>query len=502
MAKKSTIALVFGIFLFLAVPANAIIPNDPEYSKQQKMWQQIGAEKAWDYATGSNRVTVAIIDTGADIWHDDLKQNIWSNPYEIPDNNYDDDGNGYVDDIHGWNFIENNNDVRTGVLDNSNDPEAIAHGTVIAGLVGAIGNNQRSGTGLNWKVKIMPLRAIDSDGNGSYKEVYKAIMYAMNNDADVISLSVVGFKDDENLKNILRTAYDRGIVIVSAAGNDQLNGNGNLSSVQHYPVCMDNASVENWIIGVSSVDKNDKLSKFANYGSCVDLVAPGEDIFSTQRYAPVYGYDKEFSGPWQGTSFSVPLVAGAAALLKSFHPDWSAQNIISALLKSSDDISVKNPNFSGALGFGRLNVGQAMESSTVTFVSPDYSSLEGYYFKNDIIYIKKDEVNYFFAGAGEAKIIALGSTRSFNNKHDEVVVLVMRGKHYFVQFFNDQGKKWKEMAVPLGDYSNKKKPIKIKFLNDISGRKIQLEFLESIKKGNKKIVKKVTVKQYDWLDND
>jgi subtilisin family serine protease len=265
---------------------------------------------------------------------------------------------------------------------------------------------------------------------------------------------------------------------------------------------MDNASVENWIIGVSSVDKNDKLSKFANYGSCVDLVAPGEDIFSTQRYAPVYGYDKEFSGPWQGTSFSVPLVAGAAALLKSFHPDWSAQNIISALLKSSDDISVKNPNFSGALGFGRLNVGQAMESSTVTFVSPDYSSLEGYYFKNDIIYIKKDEVNYFFAGAGEAKIIALGSTRSFNNKHDEVVVLVMRGKHYFVQFFNDQGKKWKEMAVPLGDYSNKKKPIKIKFLNDISGRKIQLEFLESIKKGNKKIVKKVTVKQYDWLDND
>lgn len=503
LAKKSTLTLVLGVFLFSATQVSAMVPNDLEYSKQQNMWQQIGAQKAWDYSIGSNQVTVAVIDTGADIWHDDLKQNIWTNPYEVPDNNYDDDNNGYVDDAHGWNFIENNNDVRTGVLDNTNDPEAIAHGTVIAGLIGAVGDNHESGVGLNWKVKIMPLRAIDSNGNGSYKEVYKAIAYAIDNDADIISLSVVGSKFDESLKNILRSAYDKGIVVIAAAGNDQLLGNGNLTSNHYYPVCLDSDSAENWIIGVSSVDKNDKLSKFANYGSCVDVVAPGEDIYSTQRYAPVYGYDKEFAGPWQGTSFSVPLVAGAAALLKAVHLDWTAPKIISALLKNSDDIFAQNLSFPNDLGFGRLNIGKALENSVNDPSFPiDYSSLENYYFKADTIYTKKDNVNYFFASVGEAKIIHLVGSRSSNNKHDEVFVLSVRGKHYFVQFFNDQGRKWKEVAVPLADYTAKKLPTKIKILNDSTGRKIQLEFLENIKKSKKKIVKKVSTKQYDWLDND
>jgi len=502
LAKKSTVILLLIIFLFNSTEADAMTPTDPEYSKQEAIWQQIGAQKAWDYTIGSNHVTVAVIDTGVDIWHDDLKKNIWTNPYEIPGNNYDDDGNGFVDDVHGWNFVENNNDVRTSVFNATDDQGAVSHGTIIAGLIGAVGDNGQSGVGLNWKVKIMPLRAIDNEGNGSYKEVSEAVLYAMNNGADVISLSVVGTHYDESLKNILKLAYDRGIVIVSAAGNDQLNGTGNLTSNQHYPVCLDNGSAVNWIIGVSSVDENDRLSNFADYGSCVDLVAPGEGIYSTQRYAPAYGYEKEFNGPWQGTSFSVPLVAGAAALLKAAHPAWSAGKIISSLLKNSDDIQGKNLSFASEIGFGRLNIGKALENSPDVEVTDNYFSLKKYYFDSNTIYTKENGAHYFFAGSGDSKIVAIDSVRSLNEKNDEVYALVTHGKYYFVDFFNYQGRKWKEVAVPVEDYSVNRLPVNIKVLVNDDKRTVQLEFLETIKKNGKKTTKNTVFKAYDWLDNN
>ncbi|EKD43650.1 MAG: peptidase S8/S53 subtilisin kexin sedolisin, partial [uncultured bacterium] len=264
--KKSIPALVLGSFLLSAVPVLAVEPTDPGFDSQQVLWKQIGASQAWEYTTGSKRVTVAIIDTGADIWNEDLKPNVWTNPYEIPDNGYDDDNNGYVDDIHGWNFIENSGDVRTSVLENKDDPDAIIHGTVIAGLVGAVGNNNKSGVGLNWKVQIMPLRAIGSDGSGYFSNVMKAIRYAMDNGADVIGMSMVGDKTDSRLKDLLYEAYKKGIVVVAAAGNDQADGLGNLNTNPLYPVCLDQNDKENWILGVSSVDANDHLSRFADYG--------------------------------------------------------------------------------------------------------------------------------------------------------------------------------------------------------------------------------------------
>ncbi len=501
LAKKSTLIVFLGLFLFSTV-VEAKIPNDPDYSKQQKIWQQIGAEKAWDYTTGSNQVTVAIVDTGADIWHGDLKNNIWTNPYEISDNGYDDDGNGLVDDVHGWNFIENSNDIRTSVFDNTDDPDAINHGTVIAGLIGAVGDNGQDGVGLSWKVKIMPLRAIASDGSGSYVQVIEAVRYAIDNGADVISLSMVGFNDDISLKKILREAYDAGIVVVAAAGNDQRSGNGNLNNIRHYPICMDVDSAENWILGVSSVDENDQLSKFSNYGNCVDLFAPGQNIFSTQRYSPVYGYNKEFDGPWKGTSFSVPLVAGAAALIKSLRPDWSAKDIINNLLKNSDDIQSKNLDFPNDVGFGRLNIGRAAESaldgSQITYFLPK----EKYYFKGNVIFTKHDEINYFFADTGDASIITLAAARSFNNKLDEVYSLTKRNNYYYVQFFTEQGHRWMEKAVPTTDYSTKKIPTGIKIVTIDSQRKVQLEFTEKLVKKGKKTTNKITIKQYGWLDQN
>jgi subtilisin family serine protease len=363
--QKASICAVFLAVTFLVYPnvsVSAKLSNDPNYSLQEPFYKQIGVPAAWDYTTGSVSVVVAVIDTGVDVLHEDLKNNIWKNEKEISDNGVDDDGNGYTDDLHGWNFVENNSDVGISVINKTDDESAINHGTILAGLIGAIGDNNFLGTGLNWRVKIMPLRAIDSNGNGSLGAVVKAINYAVNNGADVISISFLGEGTSIGLQESLFNAREKGVLLVASAGNnrDDKTGKGNLSSNKQYPICSDFGESENWILGVTSVDLNDRLSRFADYGICVDISAPGEYIYSTQKYAPKHDYAENFGGAWFGSSFSTPLVAGAAALVKSARPDWKAKEIISNLLASADDIDGLNTGYAGQIGYGRLNVGRAV----------------------------------------------------------------------------------------------------------------------------------------------
>ena len=362
--KSSTVAFCLALAVLVCpnVFVSAKTPNDAKYGLQESFYSQIGAPAAWDITTGSSSVVVAVIDVGVDITNDDLKENIWQNQKEISGNSIDDDGNGYVDDVHGWNFVENDNDVGISVISVGDDSGAVSHGTILAGLIGAVGDNNFLGTGLNWYIKIMPLRAISSSGGGSLGDVANAIYYAVDNGADIISISFVGDKDDFNLQESLRFAHQRGVLVVAAAGNNRNDGTGNdnLSQNKQYPICSAFPGLEDWVLGVTSVDKDDRLSDFTNYGACVDISAPGEYIFSTQRYAPEYGYLKNFDGPWFGSSFSAPLVAGAAALVKSVRPDWKAKEIILDLLSTADDIDSLNPGFVGQIGYGRLNVGRAV----------------------------------------------------------------------------------------------------------------------------------------------
>ncbi len=446
------LAALISLLIFVAEPVLARAPNDPMYGDQELIWNQVNAPAAWDYAVGSKRIVVAMIDTGMDSWHEDLRDNLWVNGEEIPGNGIDDDHNGYVDDISGWNFVENDNDVRTSVFDTTDDKEAVRHGTLLGGIIGARGDNGLDGTGVNWRISLMPLRAIRSDGKGAFRAVTEAVNYAVDNGADVISLSFMGDMPETTLLSALRRAYDKGIVIVTAAGNYDSPDSSvcNLNKNPLYPACYDHEgdSSENWSITVGSVDKDDVLSQFSNYGKCVDIMAPGEYIYNTERYAPQFGYPNEFGGPWFGTSFATPLVAGTAALIKSIHPEWSAKKIISTILITADPIDSVNPGREGDLGRGRLNVGRAITLAIATPVMVGKGGI--YYLKGSVI------MKYDLGSGGRAKPtrflngapVAIATTAHYNR--EQVAVLVSRGGKYFLDVYKDDGQLVDEFTIPKG----------------------------------------------------
>jgi len=442
--KKSTIAFLVVV---LSAPylTYAKIPDDPRYTDQKQMWDQINAPQAWDITTGSKRVIVAIVDTGADSSHEDLSSNIWHNPLELPDNDIDDDSNGFVDDVSGWNFVDNNNDIRTSVLKEDEDDGAVRHGTVIAGIIGAA-NNNLDGVGLNWNIRIMPLISVDGQGNGSYGNVARAIDYAVANGADIITMSFVGQEQDITLAESIHNAYRNGVVVVAAAGNNRRSGAGNTDEYPVYPVCF-NSSTADYILGVGSVNKNNKLSSFSNFGSCVDIYAPGENIFSTERYAPRYGYNSAFGGDWRGTSFSTPFVAGTAALIKSLHPSWSPDKIIKTILDSAttvfDDQIRSNIKI--------LDVGKAV-SAAIREIEIDVLSARSLVVKNNRIYYKSGYgfSDWYVGSVPEAKIISIKDQPFDFGKQRVIAALVSRGAYYYFDVFTYPKLSWREFSVGGG----------------------------------------------------
>lgn len=443
-AMVATLGVVF--FLSTALPAFARVPNDPFYASQASVWNQIGAPKAWDYAVGSLKVIVAVIDTGVDTWHPDLVDSIWVNAKEIADNGIDDDHNGFIDDLHGWNFVEDNNDPRTSVFNVGDDKESVRHGTVIAGLIGESGNNGLDGTGLNWYVRIMPLRAITSAGTGALSNVTRAVDYAVANGANVISMSFVGKTDEPSLRAALYRAYQKGVVVVAAAGNHEQDESGDLNKTPEYPACYDLGQTQNWILTVTSVDALDQISYFSNTGKCIDIAAPGETIYSTERYAPQYGYVDEFGGEWEGTSFAAPLVAGAAALLKSVHLDWSPDQIITTLLTTADPIAAKNPRM--ALTYGRLNIGTAVAISIATTTAILPTKLLYTVDKSIVRQVdpatKKSATAAIIEGATLTSAVQLPNLQQF-------AVLIKRQKTWSVQVYDLDGRLDHEIALSLAE---------------------------------------------------
>jgi subtilisin family serine protease/subtilisin-like proprotein convertase family protein len=322
------------------------VPNDPAYGYQWGLnntgqsggtvGAHIGANAAWDVTTGNGSVIVAVIDTGVDYTHPDLAGNMWRNSGEIPGNGIDDDGNGYTDDVYGWDWANNDN----------NPMDDNGHGTHVAGIIGAIGNNGVGVSGVAWNVQIMALKFLNSSGSGQLSNAIKALNYAVAMGAKVSNNSYSGGGYFQAFADAIAAAGRAGHIFVAAAGN---NGQNN-DVTPTYPASY---NLDN-IIAVTATDRNDRLASFSNWGPrTVDIAAPGVQIYSTYKGG---GYLS-----MSGTSMAAPFVAGAVALLRDANPTWSYRQIIDRLLSTADPIpSLEGKMVSG----GRLNLARALATTS------------------------------------------------------------------------------------------------------------------------------------------
>jgi len=287
---------------------------------------------AWSIRTSASGAVVAVIDTGVDYDHPDLADNMWRNPGEVPGNGVDDDGNGFVDDVYGMDFCNSDSDP--------DDDDS--HGTHCAGIIGAVGNNQRGVAGVCWDVQIMACKFLDSDGSGYTSHAIQCLNYAVQNGATVLSNSWGGGGRSQAMHNAIQTASNRGVVFVAAAGNESNDNDRNPS----YPASYDLPNV----ISVAASDRNDGMASFSNYGrDSVHLGAPGVSILSTipsNRYAS-----------YSGTSMACPQVSGACALVSAHDPGLDAEGIKDRLMATVD---AKSAFSRRTISGGRLNVHRAI----------------------------------------------------------------------------------------------------------------------------------------------
>ncbi len=352
LAKQPAVRLVAPVRSYKL----ALEPNDIYYKYQKKYYDQIRALWAWDVPqSDSLRSVIAVLDSGVDIKNPDLAGNIWFNAWEVPRDGQDNDRNGYVDDINGWDFMGSSADPRP-KFDAGWSEVALQHGTIVSGVIAAAGDNVQGVAGLAWRARIMPLRVLDGRGVGDTVTVARGIQYAIDNHADIINLSFVGSFSDPVLDDAISRAYRAGILVVAASGNEQQIGI-NLNKQPQYPVCSDGPNGENQVIGVAAVDNNDVRAEFSNFGyKCIDLAAPGVKIFSTQFVDDSQKYFKDYyGGYWSGTSVAAPMVSGALALLKSAYPKLSPSQLRDILIAAGDQIDNVNSGQIGQLG-RRLNL--------------------------------------------------------------------------------------------------------------------------------------------------
>lgn len=316
------------------------IPNDPNWTVQ---WgpKQIGADWAWNTTTGNHSIIVAVIDSGIDYNHPDLDANIWNNTDEIPDNDIDDDNNGYVDDVRGWDFGDND----------SYPLDSYGHGTHVAGIIAAELNNGEGIAGLA-QVQIMVVRVGHDSPN--IDDIANGIYYAVDQGADILSLSLgMQYFDVQILRDAVKYAYEKGVLMVAAAGNSGQN-------VREYPAAYDE------VIAVTATNESDHPAWFTTYGSWVDVAAPGVKIYSTLPTYHVSVNDPPYNRSqnydyMSGTSMAAPHVSGVAALILSQYPNLTHQQVRVQLWYTADDLG--DEGFDIYYGYGRINASRAIEQA-------------------------------------------------------------------------------------------------------------------------------------------
>lgn len=322
----------------------SLSPDDAKYASGGQ-WNlhsvgdiDIDAPEGWDKRSSASNVTLAIVDTGIRLNHEDLLANLWVNSADSTYNGSDDDNNGYVDDVHGLNGI---------------DPHAApeddnGHGTHVAGIAGAVGNNGKGVAGVAWRIQLMAIKALNADGKGATSNLVKAIDYAVANGADIINASWGSDSDSGAIERAIERAENEGVFFVVAAGNEQ-------SEYLSFPA---RSSLAN-VISVGSVNESGELSAFSNYNATeVDLLAPGDNVISTWRNAP-NAYSTQ-----SGTSMAAPLVSGILALAIAEFPDDDLPTQKQRLVLSSE--KYETLSFASVSG-GIVNLKNALDLEHVPF---------------------------------------------------------------------------------------------------------------------------------------
>lgn len=455
-------------------------PDDTFYGNQWGLLK-VDAEDAWDIQQGDPSISVAVIDTGVDWDHPDLDANIWTNtpeddwidPYDPNSgNSTDDDSNTFVDDYKGWDFVDIDDPENLGYCqtagddceDRDNDPmDFHGHGTHVSGIASAVTDNATGVAGMAWNVKIMALRAgckisVYPYGYLEEDDAVAAVQYAVDMDADVINTSWGSYVPSSSIGDLVNYARDNGVIWVAAAANDNIE-------FPLYP------AVRNGVIAVAATEEDDDKANFSNYGSWVDVSAPGggvgTDIYSTM-FNDTYGY-------MAGTSMATPLVAGIAALTKSYQPTWSYDRIFAYTRNRVDNIYSLNPLYVNKLGAGRANAKKSLigldsmhPDGTLVQVSGDPSVyyLDGVkkhipspavfnsnFSWDDIVYISTSERDGYVTGP---QIMYKDGTL-IKAPGGAVYVLEYGAKRHIISpsVFNDCGYSWSKMISVTSSESNR-----------------------------------------------
>lgn len=378
-------------------------PNDFGQNKNGDAWHlhKLKATKAWDFTKGDTNITVAVVDQEVDIYHPDLKDNIWTNPNEIPNNGIDDDNNGYIDDIHGWDMTDNDNN--TTIVGNPN----INHGTPCAGLVAAATNNNIGISSIGFNIKVLPIKVTSDNHDGlSLSHAYEGIVYAARLNADVVSCSFGANTFSNTGQNAVNFAINNGSIIVAAAGNDNATFTGFPSSYTG-------------VISVAASEYSDKKASFSNYGTRINVIAPGVEVLTLNKNNTY----RSFSG----TSAACPITAGLLGLMKSYMPTISNNDLKQCLITSADNIDNLNPNYIGKLGNGRINAEKALQCVDSVKNSPPIISVN--LNKNYICHLEKITLS------AKSNKRPLDSAIWYLYKEDTIEIL--KGQHIETYFEKD-----------------------------------------------------------------
>ncbi|MFH1445671.1 MAG: S8 family serine peptidase [Nanoarchaeota archaeon] len=405
-------------------------PNDP-YWGTSGAWGQayldlygldsIQTSSAWEITQGED-VVVAVIDSGVDYIHEDLQANIWNNPGEIPNNNIDDDDNGLIDDIVGWDFNANDNDP----------DDFLGHGTHCAGIIAAVINNNLGVAGVAPRAKIMAIKGLGPTG-GREDALINALHYAAEMGADVISNSWGGQADPATspLCDAVTYARNRGSVVIASAGNDD-------SNVNDFIIAGCDGS-----IGVAAVDWNDEKASFSNWGTGIDVTAPGVNILSLRgKDTDMYGDglhiipQGDSQGKYyvaSGTSMSGPYAAGVTALIKALNPTYNVAQVENVLMSSADDLG--DPGYDIYYGWGRINAVNAVGLAGFDLkINPQYLPVPNRVdvYGTAIGSLDRWEVYYYPEGNPAGRVDLNSGTSEINNQFvGSVNAAIMGFKDYY-----------------------------------------------------------------------